>query len=360
MQYKEVTMPAKRGARNMKSEKKVTEHFVETFDGTKLYYNSVGEGFPLICSDGIACDMYAWKYIVEQFSPRCRIIRWNYRGHGKSEKPADMNRLSIEDCADDLAVVMKDAGIKSAVHLGHSMGVQVIFEFYRRHEEKVRALVPVTGSYGNPLHTFHDSKIFNRLFPLVYDLVTTRHEDIMPIWKKIVPTNLAFKIATMSEINGKLVKQCDFMPYLDHISQLDINLFVRMLKFANEHTARDVLPTIKVPVLIFGAEHDNFTPVWLSKEMQSLIPGSEFQFLPLGTHTAPIEHQDLIELRLDKFLRDHFPGEYGTKGSKTKAKSSTPKKASVKKTALKKGTSEIHEQAEQMVEASPRQPQVEG
>jgi len=334
-------MSPKRGARKGKSDKKISEHFVKSFDGTKLYYTSIGEGFPLICTDGIACDMYAWKYIVEQFSPKCRVIRWNYRGHGKSEKPADMNRLSIEDCADDLAVVMKDAGVKSAVHLGHSMGVQVIFEFYRRHQDKVKALVPVTGSYGNPLHTFHDSKIFNRLFPIVYDLVTTRHEDIMPIWKKIVPTNLAFKIATISEINGKLVKQCDFMPYLDHVSQLDINLFVRMLKFANEHTARDVLPTIKVPVLIFGAEHDKFTPVWLSKEMQSLIPGSEFQFLPLGTHTAPIEHQDLIELRLDRFLRDHFPGEYGIKGSKPKAGSLKPKKSVVKKAVPGNGVSEV-------------------
>jgi len=293
------------------SEVKLTEYFVESFDGTKIYYNSIGSGFPIICTSGIACDMYAWKYIVERFSNRFRVVRWNYRGHGKSEKPSDLNNLTIENCADDLAAVMDHACISSAVHIGHSMGVQVLMEFYRRHKEKVKTLVPIAGSYGNLLHTFHDSNLFSLLFPVIYEFVTSKHRNLIPFWKKIIPTHLAYEVASLLEINGNLVKKDDFMPFLDHLSELDLILFIRMLKRANDHSARDVLPTITVPVLIFGAEHDNFTPVWLSREMHRMIQGSEFQFLPLGTHSAPIEHPDLIELRLNRFLMENFPEECG-------------------------------------------------
>jgi pimeloyl-ACP methyl ester carboxylesterase len=308
----------------------ISEHFITSLDGTRIFYNSTGKGFPLICSDGIACDMYAWKYIVQGFGRACRIIRWNLRGHGRSDSPESLDNLTIENCADDVAAIMDAEGIDGAVHLGHSMGVQVIFELYRRHPRKVKALVPITGSYGHPLQTMHDNPMADKLFPYIYELITTYSKDIEPFWKKLVPTNIIWKLATLMEINGKLVKQSDFMPYLDHVSKMDLNLFIRMLKFANEHTARDMLHTIKVPTLIFGAEHDKFTPVWLSNEMHNLIPRSEFQFLKLGTHTAPIEHEDLIELRLDRFLRRHFAGEYGSGALPAVRKPAAGKKRAVK------------------------------
>ena len=297
--------------RSAVTEPKYSEHEVRSFDGTRIFYNSIGDGLPLVLTDGIACDMYIWKYLVQQFSGKCRIIRWNLRGHGRSGPPADLENLTIENCADDIAAIMNAEALESAVHLGHSMGVQVIFELYRRHSERVRALVPLTGSYGHPLQTLHDNPMAERIFPYIYDIVTNHAEEIAPFWKRIVPTEVSWKIATMMEINGNLIEQSDFMPYLDHVAKMDLNIFVRMLKFANEHSAREMLPTIKVPTLIFGAEHDNFTPVWLSNDMHKLIPSSEYQFLKLATHAAPIENQDLVELRLDRFLMDHFTGEYG-------------------------------------------------
>jgi pimeloyl-ACP methyl ester carboxylesterase len=306
---------------------RLTEHRIKGFDGTRLYYNSIGRGFPLVCTDGIACDQYAWKYVVQNFSDRCRVIRWNFRGHGRSAKPENFENLSIENVADDLAMVMDDAGLDKAVHLGHSMGVQVIFEFFRRHKDRVAGLVPICGSYGHPLKTFHNNELAYRLFPFIYDAVMKRPRQIEEWWKKIVPTQFSYYVAILTEINRLLVKQEDFMPYLEHVATMDLELFLRMLKFANEHTARDVLPSVDVPTLIFGGEHDSFTPVWLSMDMQKLIPGSEIQILPLGTHTAPIEHPDLLCLRLDKWLREHFPKTYGRAFAKRAAvKRATHKK----------------------------------
>ena len=57
--------------------------------------------------------------------------------------------------------------LRQAVLFGHSIGVQVALEFHRRHASRVKGLVLICGSYGNPLDTFHDSTVLKRLFPLL-------------------------------------------------------------------------------------------------------------------------------------------------------------------------------------------------
>jgi hypothetical protein len=93
---------------------------------------------------------------------------------------------------------------------------------------------------------------------------------------------------------------------------MDIGLFLTMLRYANDHSAKPYLKDIRVPTLIFAGDKDKLTPIAVQKRMHNQIPGSEMQILPLGTHTAPIEHPDLICLRLEKFLHDLE--KRGTKG----------------------------------------------
>ena len=278
------------------------EAFIPSFDGTKIHYISQGEGLPLICCDGIGCDGYAWKYLKQHFRERCRIVHWHYRGHGFSDIPKDQNLLSIEDCCRDLVAVMDHDGIEKAVLFGHSMGCQVILEMMRQAPERVLALVPICGSYGRPLDTFKDNGTLKKVFPILYPMVTLFPEPFEAVWKRIIPTNLAWAIATSSEINGHLVRKSDFMPYLKYISTIPLRVFFKMLDHAGSHTTEEILPSIDVPVLIVAAEHDSFTPMWLSERMNKLIPGSELIVVPEGTHTAPIEMPDMINLRIEKFL----------------------------------------------------------
>ena len=40
--------------------------------------------------------------------------------------------------------------------------------------------------------------------------------------------------------------------------------------------------------------------------MAERIPGAELMIVPEGTHTAPLEYQELVELRVERFLRDRL------------------------------------------------------
>ena len=59
--------------------------------------------------------------------------------------------------------------------------------------------------------------------------------------RKLVPTELAYQIATRFEINGELIRRDDFFPYLEHMARVDVRLFLEMLAAAGRHTARELL-----------------------------------------------------------------------------------------------------------------------
>jgi pimeloyl-ACP methyl ester carboxylesterase len=73
-----------------------------------------------------------------------------------------------------------------------------------------------------------------------------------------------------------------------------------------DYDAEPILKNIKVPTLIFAADQDQFTPVWLSKKMHRLIPKSEILILKKATHVGLIEQPELLNLRIEKFLTDRL------------------------------------------------------
>ena len=259
---------------------------------------------PLVLSDGIGCDGYAWKYLERGLAGERRIVHWHYRGHGRTPEPRDRSRVSMADLADDLASVMDDAGVEQAVLAGHSMGVQVCLEAYRRHRDRVAGLVLMCGAYGNPLRTFRGRRTLEAALPWIAFGVNRAPKLVGAVWRNLVPTRLAFALAARMEINADLVRLEDFMPYLEHISRVDLPLFLDMLAHAGRHSAREVLPTIEVPALIVAGDRDNMTPRALSEEMARAIPGAQLLVVEGGSHTAPIERPHFVNEAVLRFLHE--------------------------------------------------------
>ncbi len=285
-----------------------TEHYATAGDGTRLHWTSTGrgDGPPLLLTDGIGCAGYIWRFLLPDLARASRVIHWNYRGHGRSEKPADPGRVSVAACVDDLFSVLDDAGERSAVIVGHSMGVQVALEAHRRAPERVEGLVLVCGAPGHPLDTFHDAPFLSAAFPTVHQAVEKFPALARLLFRKVVPTEVVLKFAMAFEVNSRLVAREDLVRYLDDLADIDTALFVRLMASAGQHDASPHLPAVQCPTLIIAGEKDSFTPMWLSVKMHAAIPGSELLVLPGGTHVGPLEHPELCSLRVEKYLRDHF------------------------------------------------------
>jgi len=281
-----------------------TETTVEHSNGDAIWYRRLGEGKPaLVLCDGVGCDGYIWKYLIPHFEKQHTIIHWNYPGHGHTPPPRDLESLDIEEFAEIINLVLDDAGIEEpAVIMGHSMGVQVILEFYHRYPERCQALICVTGSCGRALDHVHDTGLVKKLFPYMQFVVNKAGPLVAEVWRRLVHTELSFQYATNFEINGKLIRREDFYPYLAHLSKMDPQVFIRTVQGAARHSAEHTLADIKVPTLIVAGEADRFTPHWISRRMQTMIPESEILTLPQGTHTGPLELPELLNLRVEKFL----------------------------------------------------------
>jgi len=253
-------------------------------------------------TDGIGCDGYVWKYLTRDLGGERRILHWHYRGHGRSAPPRDPRRIAIADLADDLAAVLDDSGIEAAVVVGHSMGVQVALETYRRHPERVRGLVLLCGSPENPLRTFQGQRTLEAVLPRVRRAVERAPRLINQAARLLLPTRLAFRMAARVELNAELIQAGDFMPYLRGLSRIEMPFFLSMLAAAGEHSAVDLLPEVAVPTLVVAGERDGFTPPELSRAMAAAIPDSELLEVEGGSHTAPLERPDLVCRTVRDFL----------------------------------------------------------
>lgn len=282
------------------------EGFAVGCDGTAIFYRVRGPlSAPAIAfCDGIGCDGYVWKYLEPELVPRYRVVRWHYRGHGRTPLPRDRRRVEIADLADDLAAVL-DAAVgdrESAILAGHSMGVQVCLEMFRRHRDRVRGLELLCGAYGTPLRTFKGKRTLEQVLPFIRFAVDRIPGIAQSLAARLLPTELAYQLATRFEINGELIRREDFFPYLEHMAHIDVRLFLEMLAAAGRHSARDLLPQIDVPTLIISGDRDGFTPAQLSEEMHRRIPHSQLHVVSGGSHTAPIERPVEVNERIAAFL----------------------------------------------------------
>jgi pimeloyl-ACP methyl ester carboxylesterase len=286
--------------------------FAAASDGTRLFYGirgptsggrvSVPRSLELVLLDGIGCDGWAWNHIQPELSRNHRVLHTHYRGHGRSGPPVDPAACDVPTLAEDAIAVIDAAAMARPVILGHSMGTQVALEVYRRIPDRIEALVLICGSYGRITHTFHGSDVLHRWLPKLIDTVNKHRGVARALWGRL-PPRLAFRIGGwIGEIDGASLPAEDFRQYVEHLSDIDLDVYLTMLQLAGDHSAQDVLPTIKVPTLVISAEKDTFTPVDVVRALAEGIPGAQYIELVGASHAAPIERATAINDHVNAFL----------------------------------------------------------
>ncbi|MBV9830904.1 MAG: alpha/beta fold hydrolase, partial [Marmoricola sp.] len=135
---------------------------VTASDGTELqaWTNDVAGPTVLLCN-GLGTNPYCWPALLD---PGCgvHVVSWNHRGTGGSQRPADPERVDIEDFAADAIAVMDHEGIEACVLMGWSMGVNTMFEVAVTHPERVTGLFAVGGVPGDTFSSMGAPLMFPR------------------------------------------------------------------------------------------------------------------------------------------------------------------------------------------------------
>lgn len=143
-----------------------------TLDGARIHYANYnrdsgarGKGKAkagndeeaLVLIHGWTMTNDSWRAQVPTLVKRNRVIVLDLPGHGQSDKP--QTTYSMDYFARAVDAVMRDAKVKRAVLVGHSMGTPIARQFYRKYPEKTLGIVIVDGS----LRPFGDKAILDKM-----------------------------------------------------------------------------------------------------------------------------------------------------------------------------------------------------
>ena len=106
-------------------------------NGGRLYYEVAGEGHPVVLLHAGIADSRMWDDQFEEFANHYRVVRYDYRGFGKSSPPVD--GFSMRG---DLYELLRQLGIERAYLIGVSMGGGLAVDAAIERPDLVAALIP--------------------------------------------------------------------------------------------------------------------------------------------------------------------------------------------------------------------------
>ena len=105
----------------------------------KLYYETVGQGPPLLLLHGLGSSSQDWPLQIPDFAPHYTLLMPDIRGHGRSDKPAGPYHLT--QFAADIRHLLAGLNIGPAHILGISMGGMVALQLALDTPQQVRSLI---------------------------------------------------------------------------------------------------------------------------------------------------------------------------------------------------------------------------
>ncbi len=247
---------------------------VVTGDGVRLRYEDRGTGRPLVILTGIPLTMAAFVHQLDELSDRYRVICYDPRGHGDSEKPAHGYRLAR--LAKDLEDLRQALGLDRMSLLGWSLGCSVAWSYYDQFgPDRLDRLILVDGiarMCRTPEMTEQD--VADTGAPWTAEealgVVAALRADPEASLRAFVPVFFTEPDADPEWVIAESLK----MP-AEHVATL---LFDYIFS-----DWRDVLPRITVPTLVVGADRSH-VPITAQERLHHTIPGSTLAIMKDRAH----------------------------------------------------------------------------
>lgn len=125
--------------------------FITSRDGTRLKYDLVGDGPPLLLQMGAGCDSTLWHAAgyLEPLAREYRCIVYDHRGHGESDRPRGAQANHVDRYADDVITMLDHLRVESVAFLGYSFACAVGLRAADRDPSRLRCLIAIGGVVRN-------------------------------------------------------------------------------------------------------------------------------------------------------------------------------------------------------------------
>lgn len=254
-------------------------------DGAELFVTTLGRGPDLVLVHPFPCSHSIWLPVAEALADDWRVTLYDLRGLGESS--AGEGDATMQRHAEDLLRVCEASGITRAVFGGTSIGGYILFEFWRRHRERVRGLV----LSGTKAEADTPEARANRLRS-AEEVLKTGPADFKEgmLAKLLSPATLRNRQDIVEAVRGSMQGAS-----ADGIAAIQRGMAARP-------DSRATLGAINVPALLVFGEDDGFAPREVAEGMQKGIRGSRLVMIPEAGHLVCREKVEEIARVMREFL----------------------------------------------------------
>jgi pimeloyl-ACP methyl ester carboxylesterase len=227
-----------------------------------------------------------WRPQLDAPPPGWRVIAPDLPGFGGSA-PVAAEALTMDDAADQLALLVNTLGLERVVLAGLSMGGYVSFALLRRYPALVRALVLCDTRAG--VDTEETRRGRRQAAARVLSAGTAGFVgDMLP--KLLSPASRQRRPGVEAEVRDIM----DSAPAAAVAAALH--------GMADRQDSTPLLRAVTVPALVIVGADDGITPPAEAEGMARDIPGATLEVVPDAGHLPNLENPEAFDRALHRFL----------------------------------------------------------
>lgn len=254
-------------------------------DGVRLHVEERGVGLPVLLVHGFPHDHALWAPQLGTPDGIARLIAPDLRGFGRSAWEG--GDASMDRYADDLVCVLDAAQVPRAVVCGLSMGGYVAFALWRRHPDRVRALVLADT---RPEPDGEEARAKRRELVQV-----ARRHGAAAVAERMIEGMVGRSTRARAP---QVVETVRAMLARQPVPAIVAALEAMMARPDSTPT----LATIDVPTLVVVGEEDALTPPKDARALHERIAGSRLEVLAGAGHVSNLERPAAFNTVLREFL----------------------------------------------------------
>ncbi|GHV37892.1 oxidoreductase [Spirochaetia bacterium] len=245
------------------------------FQGKKVYYETYGEGEPILLLNGIMMSTKSWALFIENFSRDNKLVLVDFFDQGQSARMSAPYDHSIQIAL--LGALLDTLKLEKINICGISYGAEVGLGYAVRFPQKVRRLALFNGAA--------------RTAPLLADIGHAWNEAAK------LEGGLAYYLAAIPVIYSDTFYERE-KAWMDKRKEILVPFFasaevkerlVRLTDSSENFNVIDQLPLLDMPVLVVSAENDYLIPLREQETMLRGIKNAHHVILPGCGHASMYE-----------------------------------------------------------------------
>ncbi|MFX0166008.1 MAG: alpha/beta fold hydrolase [Promethearchaeota archaeon] len=269
-------------------------------NGVNICYEIYGDGDPVLLVHGFGAKKESWIAQISPLSKHFKVIRFDNRGAGKSDRPD--GPYTMEIFADDINSLLDHLEIEKTHIIGWSLGGMIVQNFILKYPQRINKMVLINTNYGIPdesgAETYKNMRLQN--------LKLSKEDPVKTFWQSI-RADYHFKFRKQMEVEP--TKKWYGLWSADDLIQESIidpptekDIIVQAKALATHHTF-DRLHEIKNETLLITSTHDRVTPQSVMEQMHEKISNSTLKVIDKAGHGSPRSRAPEINQMIIEFLK---------------------------------------------------------